>query len=126
MAKTKTKTRKKTKANRTAFDTALANAKPKRERKAGPPKAFHDARMPAAGTVLESRPVGGKVVRVEICDGFVKPRSHRPDGERFQFRSYSSLSAVMREARGLASNGWWWFGLGELRDGELINMREEG
>lgn len=123
--KNKAKARKRNSSKTSAFDATIAGAKPKRSREPGPPRAFKDPRMPKIGTVLDSRPVAGKTVRAEVCDGFVKPRSHRPDGERFDSTRYSSLSALMREARGMPSNGWFWFGLGEMRDGELINVREE-
>jgi len=109
-----------------AFDAALASAQPRRTRReAGPPRAFKDDRMPAIGTILESRPVKGKVVKVEVCDGYVKPRSRKPNGKAFSATTYKSLSAVMREARGMPSNGWFWFGLGEMRHGELINKAGE-
>lgn len=123
---------------RSAFDSALASAPAKERKKKAPtaPAAFRDPRMPAPGTVLDSNPVQGKVIRAEVVgelDGeskflpgaHIKPRSIKPDGERFTSTKYKSLSALMAEARGLNSNGWFWFGLGESRDGEIINARAE-
>lgn len=111
---------------KSAFDSAVASAqpKPRKKKEAGPPRAFKDDRMPPVGTILESMPVAGKVIKVEVCDNFVKPRSNKPDGTRFSRQSYRSLSAVMAEARGMPSNGWFWFGLGELRGGKVINARD--
>lgn len=110
-----------------AFDRALAKAEEKKPPRPEPglPRAFKDPRMPPAGTILESKPVKGKCIKVEVCDGFVTPRSRRPDGKHFIRSEYRSLSAVMAEARGLNSNGFFWFGLGELRNGEVINARKE-
>lgn len=142
--KTSKKTSKKTKAKkanasqRAAFDSTLASAapKPKKAKPEKAPAAFRDPRMPPPGTVLESSPIKGKVIKCEVVgeldsDGnftagaHIKPRSTKPDGERFSSMKYRSFSALMAEARGLNSNGWFWFGLGELRGGELINAREE-
>lgn len=139
----KTKKAKRSNANqRAAFDAAIANAapKPRAERPAKAPAAFRDPRMPAPGTILESSPMLGKIVKVEIvgeldADGkflpgaHIKPRSYRPDGTPFSKMRYRSFSSLCNEARDLiGSNGWWWFGLGEFRDGKLINVRkkEEG
>ena len=142
--KTSKKTKKKTKAKkanatqRAAFDGALANAtpKPKKAKAEKAPAAFRDPRMPPPGTVLESSPIQGKVIKAEVVgeldsDGnfkagsHIKPRSNKPNGDRFSTMKYRSLSAIMAEARELNSNGWFWFGLGEQRDGELINARGE-
>lgn len=137
-AKAKGKGKKASASQRTAFDAALASAqpKPKKAKAEKAPAAFRDPRMPPPGTVLESSPIAGKVIKVEIVGeldssgaflpgAYIKPRCNRPDGERFSKTKYRSLSAIMAEARGLNSNGWFWFGLGEFRDGELINTREE-
>lgn len=135
-AKKKAKAKRSTAAQRASFDSALASAapRPKKERAPKAPAAFRDPRMPPPGTVLESSPILGKMIKVEVMgeldgDGnfkagaHIKPRCVKPDGERFSTMKFRSLSAVMAEARGLNSNGWFWFGLGEFRNGELVNSR---
>lgn len=134
--KAKKKAKRSTSAQRASFDSALASAaaRPKKAREEKAPAAFRDPRMPPPGTVLESSPILGKVIKVEVMgeldgDGnfkagaHIKPRCVKPDGERFSTTKFRSLSAIMAEARGLNSNGWFWFGLGEFRNGELVNSR---
>lgn len=124
--KTATKSANKTPAKKAqSFDQVIASAKakPKKERIKKGPRAFRDPRMPPVGTIMRTvHRVCGKILVVEVCDGYLKPRCRRPDGKPFSRNGYPSPSALISEARGgLNSNGWMWFGLGEFRNGEHIN-----
>jgi hypothetical protein len=107
-----------------AFDKAVSEAKPKAKKSGAGPKAFRDPRLPPIGTILESTPIQGKVVKIEVCDGYFKPRSNRPDGQAFSKSRYRSPSQVLHEIFGYWSNGWSRFGLGTFKAGKLVGVRE--
>jgi hypothetical protein len=65
----------------------------------------HDARVPAAGTLLR-RPYRGREIVVQVLE----------QGFEYESRPYRSLSAIAREVTGTRWNGFLFFHLTERRD----------